>query len=263
MMCRKSFLEIRQPFLCGIVIEDDPAKMIAGIRNSEYDGASAVALHTRHLPAASKTVEGYRAILTHANVPTLVIHYREGDLFTDDECGNFLLNAAHAGASIVDVMGDLYCPSVHELTLDKDAVKRQKDLINQLHEIGAAVIMSSHTKDFLSKEQVLSHMLEMQQRGVDMVKIVYSTDTQEQLEDAICATSLLRKELDVPFLHLCNGKYGMTQRYIAPLLGSVLSFGSHEFIPNGHAYQIPLHSFKHLYDEMYSHASVKKLTECK
>ena len=45
-------------------------------------------------------------------------------------------------------------------------------------------------------------------------------------------------------------------RYIAPLLGSALSFGTHEFLPNGHAYQIPLFALKALYDCMYSHAGV-------
>lgn len=253
---RKSFLQIPRPFPCGLVITDDASKMIAGIRNAEFDGAKAVALHTRLLPPSEKTAEGYRALLANAHVPTMVIHYREKDRFTDEECAGFLQTAAQAGASAVDVMGDLFSPSDHELALAPDAVQRQKALIQRLHALGVEVVMSSHMKDFLPKEQVLRHMEEMQRRGADLVKIVYSVNTQVQLEDAVSAAFLLRRTLDVPFLQLCNGKYGLTQRYIAPLLGSALSFGTHEFLPNGHAYQIPLFALKALYDCMYSHAGV-------
>ena len=43
--------------------------------------------------------------------------------------------------------------------------------------------------------------------------------------EAFRTTVLLKRELSVPFVHLCSGRYGRLQRYVAPSLGAALTFG--------------------------------------
>ncbi len=49
-------------------------------------------------------------------------------------------------------------------------------------------------------------------------------DTEDEVVEAFRTTVLLRRELRTPFVHLCSGKYGRLQRYVAPMLGSLLTF---------------------------------------
>lgn len=76
-----------------------------------------------------------------------------------------LLAAAEAGASIIDVMGDLYDPSPMELTRNPAAVDKQKRLIDRIHGKGADVVISSHMQCPRTAEQVLEHLSEAAKRG--------------------------------------------------------------------------------------------------
>lgn len=66
----------------------------------------------------------------------------------------------------------LYDPQPEEMTYNEIAVKRQKELIEQLHKKGVQVLMSAHIYRFLLEDEVLKIALAQQERGVDIVKIV-------------------------------------------------------------------------------------------
>ena len=86
--------------------------------------------------------------------------------------------------------------------------------------------MSSHApSEFLRGEETLEHLSDFVARGADIAKIVVRADSEDELIEALRTTVLLKRELKAPFVHLCCGRYGRLQRYVAPSLGAALTFG--------------------------------------
>ena len=123
------------------------------------------------------------------------------------------------GATLVDVMGDTFCPAPEEFTMDKSAIDKQIKLIDKIHEKGGEVLMSSHIYSYRPPERVFEIALEQQNRGADIVKIVTGAQTQEEELKNLEICNLLKKELKVPFLFLSGGKYSYLHRTIGPALG--------------------------------------------
>lgn len=142
----------------------------------------------------------------------------------DDKRQELLLTAADAGASVIDVMGDLYDPSPMEITHNQAAIDKQKNLIDKIHAKGADVVISSHMPCARTTEQVLEHMRELESRGPDIVKIVTGANTEEELTEAFKTTMTLKRELKTPFIHLCNGKFSRPHRFLGPALGVSVLF---------------------------------------
>ena len=63
-------------------------------------------------------------------------------------------------------------------------------------------------------------------------------------------TSLLKRELKVPFLHICTGQYGKLHRAMAPLFGSALVLCVHAYTPHNHREQTLLRATKAVYDNI-------------
>ena len=77
-------------------------------------------------------------------------------------------------------MGDLYDRQPDEVAVSEEAIKKQMELIDELHKKGAEVLMSSHIFKFTSAERVLEIALEHQRRGADISKIVTQADSAEE-----------------------------------------------------------------------------------
>ena len=131
-----------------------------------------------------------------------------------------LLEALDCGATLCDVMGDMYSPDPLELTKNPSAVSKQKELICEIHRRGGEVIMSSHVKRHLCQNDVIDFALSQEARGVDIVKLVTVADTMEQLMENLNASLLLQKRLSIPFIFVANGQYGKIQRNIGYMFGS-------------------------------------------
>jgi 3-dehydroquinate dehydratase len=134
-----------------------------------------------------------------------------------------------AGAVIVDVMADLYDPSPRQISYNSEAAARQMELIKKIHSMGAQVVMSAHTRSFLNFEETLAILQAMEQRGADIVKIVNTADTPDELAETIRTTMLLKEKLNKPFIHLCSGKYRYPHRFFGSTLGASLVFGVHSY----------------------------------
>ena len=208
-------------------IDDDMERNLSLIRLSVAEGAQGIALQLEDVPPEMRTADNYRRLMDAApELPFMFISYRKDKYFgdDDDERQKCLLLAAETGAEVIDVMGDLYASAPSELTFDPVAVVRQKALIRQIHDIGAKVVMSSHTPHALSAEQALEHLREQASRDADILKIVTRADTEEELTEAFRTTMLLKRALDKPFIHLCGGKYARPHRYLGPKFGSAIAF---------------------------------------
>ncbi|MBQ8319383.1 MAG: type I 3-dehydroquinate dehydratase [Clostridia bacterium] len=228
---RKSFLNANAPFITEMIQTKTAKQAEHKIRNAIADGATAIGLQLQMLPDEERTQEKLTALFEAAeNRPVYITNYREdfNKERSDDELMEGLLLALQCGATLVDVMGDMFNPSFEELTTDEKAIKKQMEFIDEVHKRGGEVLMSSHiyhlcsTKkvfEFRSAEKVLEIALEQQRRGADIVKIVTGADTQEEELKNLEICHLLKKELKVPFLFLSGGKYTYLHRTIGPALG--------------------------------------------
>ena len=208
-------------------VNGDMERNLSLVRRSAGEGAQGIAVQLMEMPPEMRTAETFRRLMAAApELPFMFISYR-GDAFlgSDDEARQpFLLRAAEAGAEVIDVMGDLYAPSLHELALNPEAIARQKKLIGEIHGLGAKVVMSSHTPHALTAEEILRHLREQAARGADILKIVTRADTGEELAEAFRTTALLKRSLSQPFIQLCGGKFSRPHRYLGPKLGLAIAF---------------------------------------
>ncbi len=226
-------------------------------RNAEFDGADGIAIELAKIKPEQRTKDNFAALMSEVRLPWMFILYRNDQYLKDDDEARqkVLLLAADAGADVIDVMGDLYDPAPFELTLNPEAVEKQKRLIDEIHARGSKVIMSSHMlKDSRNAEQVLEILKHQSERGADILKIVTAANTEDELAEAVRTTMMLRKELDKPFVHLCGGLYSRFHRYVSPILGSSIAFAVHEYDWKKSAYTQPrIDSLKNVMNNFHWH----------
>ena len=104
-------------------------------------------------------------------------------------------------------------------------------------------------KQGLSAEEIVEHLHRMEDRGADIAKIVTLADTEEQFLEALRATVLAKRTLKVPFVQLCNGRFARLQRYVGPVLGSMLTF------------TVPVYDENHLGNQPLTEAASRTLHE--
>ncbi len=210
-----TFLNQEKSLLTVILQCHDPETAIGRIRNAHAWGSEAYGLQVESLRAEYHNEETYRKIFKEMKgKPSYVTYYRKktNEGKSDDELAEGILKLADSGATLCDVMGDLFCKDPEELTMDPVAVEKQLKLIDALHEKGAEVLMSSHLYKYAPAERVLEIALEQKKRGADIIKIVTkANDMEEQIEN-LRITQLLKKELGAPFLFLANGKSTIHRR---------------------------------------------------
>lgn len=225
---------LTRPRLASMIMEPTAADAITRIRNSAYDGAEVIAMHLEYLGREFYTHKDLRTIFAYAGSrPLYTMNYRHASRpdVRDEALIDVQLMAAEAGASMVDVMGDIFDPSPMQLTRSPAAIDRQRRMIDQFHARDCEVMLSSHTWAFMTAEETLEHCDSLIRRGADMVKIAMCAFREEQMDEVYRTTILMKRELKVPFLHVCMGQYGKVHRMIAPFLGSSLALCMQEYTP--------------------------------
>ena len=206
----KTFLESDKSILTVMIQARNPERIKELVDKSLPEGAEAIGIQFEKLNEEYRTSESYKAIINYAkNKPVYATYYRNRsgvETRTDEQLGEELLKIADCGATLCDVMGDLYDKQPDEVAVSEEAIRKQKQLIDEIHKKGAEVLMSSHTFVFTSAERVLEIALEHEKRGADISKIVTGADTEEQELENIKIINLLKKNLKIPFLFICVGE---------------------------------------------------------
>ena len=211
---QKEFL-CRPDMLTVMLQCETPEVAIGRIRNANCLGADAFGLQTESLLPEYQTPEIYKKIIdSMQGKPAYVTHYRSAHNAgkTDEQLAEGMLTLADCGATLCDVMGDLFCRHPQELTEDAAAIAKQMQLIDAIHSRGAQVLMSSHVLKFTPAERVLEIALEQKRRGADIIKIVTGAETMQQQVENLRITDLLKKELGAPFLFLSGGMSSLHRR---------------------------------------------------
>ena len=212
---RKTFLNHENPLLTVMLQCETPEVAIGRIRNANCLGADAYGLQVESLKPEYRNSDTYKRLFAEMKErPCYVTNYRKknGEVETDDELAVGLLELAQSGATLVDVMGDLFCRHPEELTEDTEAIEKQMNLIQKIHASGAEVLMSSHILKFTPAERVLEVALEQKRRGADIIKIVTGAESMEQQIENLRITDLLKRELGAPFLFLSGGESSLHRK---------------------------------------------------
>lgn len=212
---KATFLGHDRPMLTVMLQCEKPETAIGRIRNANMLGADAYGLQVESLDEEHHNPATYKRIFAEMQGrPSYVTNYRSRANAgkSDEELAQGLITLAENGATLCDVMGDMYCKHPEELTDDPEAIKKQIQLIDTLHSKGAEVLMSSHVSKYIPAERVLEIALEQKRRGADIIKIVTGAgDMQQQIEN-LRITDLLKQELGAPFLFLSGGRSALHRR---------------------------------------------------
>ena len=213
-----------------MVQADNPERIKELIALSSPEGAEAFGMQFCRMKAQYRNKDTYKELFGLASpYPVYVTNYRDGENKgkSDEVLASELLELAECGATLCDVMGDLFDRTEGELTMNEDAIKKQMKLIDELHEKGAEVLMSSHVLKYTPAERVLEIALEHQRRGADICKIVTRADNMEQQIENLRIINLLKENLSIPFLFLCGGECRILRR-IGAKVGSCMTLCVYE-----------------------------------
>ncbi len=222
---KPSFLNHDHALLTAMVQNRDTESCVTLIRNSAACGAEAYGIQMCELERKYRTEKDLRHIFSRCGCkPIYITNYRQREStgMTDDELMDEELLALRCGATLLDVMGDMYCPDPIGITFDRDAAEKQKEVIERIHENGGEVLMSTHTWKYMEPDEVLRIAKAQEERGADIVKIVTCAHTEEQLLTNFNTMVSMKKELKVPFLFLSNGAHCKLQRIVGPYFGNCM-----------------------------------------
>lgn len=227
---KPTFLKYDKPLLTSMVIGENPDRVKYLMDKSFEEGVEAFGIQLERMSQKYMNADTYKDLFSYAKgLPFYVTYYRratnEGK--PDELLAEELLKMADCGATLCDVMGDFYDPQPDELAVNEDAIKKQKELIDKLHQKGAEVLMSSHVFKFTPAERVLEIALEHQRRGADICKIVVGAENMEQQIENLRISNLLKENLKIPFLFLSGGKSNILRK-IGGELGSCMYLCVHE-----------------------------------
>ena len=214
-----------------MVQASNPDRIKALIDASIPEGAEAIGMQFCKLKAEYRNEKTYRELFAYTDLPIYVTNYRNhisniGK--SDDVLAAELVELAECGATLCDVMGDYFDACEGELTMNKDAIKKQIHLIDELHGRGAEVLMSSHVLKFTPAERVLEIAREHERRGADICKIVTGAENTEQQIENLRIINLLKENLKIPFLFLAGGECRILRR-IGGSLGCCMYLCVHEY----------------------------------
>lgn len=217
-----TFLKYDKPLLTAMIQCPTKDECIKKIKASVDAGADALGIQLCKLKKEYRT----KAILTEIfasceGKPIYVTSYRYGESEgqSDDECADLLLLALDCGATLIDVFGDMFEENAkYQLATEKNAIKKQKALIDEIHRRGGEVLMSCHTKMSTTVEENIMIAASQAERGADVIKIVNNSESTDEIPKYIEAIQKIRKTVDKELLLLVSGE-GRIIRYIGPNFG--------------------------------------------
>ncbi|NMB97568.1 MAG: type I 3-dehydroquinate dehydratase [Clostridiaceae bacterium] len=219
---KPTFLEYEKPLLTAMIQCPTKEAAIAKIKKSIDLGADALGVQLCKLKKEYRNLKDLKEIFDSCEgKPIYITSYRSGESvdYTDEQRAELLLLGLEAGATLCDIMGDMFDSKSHlELTQNPIAIKKQMELIDEIHHLGGEVLISSHTGQNISIEEAMMIAKEHERRGADIIKIVTIADHQRDIPKYIECIQRIISETDKKLLFLTSGK-GTLIRYIGPYFG--------------------------------------------
>ena len=217
------FLDGLTPKLTVMIGKSSVDEVVTLIKKAIRQGAEAFCILTEVLKPEEKGKDNIKRIIDamegrYAYV-TNYIRNNSQPALTDDYQANQLIDMVECGANLIDIRTDMFCRSTDEVTRDFAAVRKQKELISEIHSLGAEALMSAHIFEYRSPQSILEIMQLQQERGADIAKVVTVANSTKESDDAFKTNFLLSDNLNIPYLFLCNGTHCKKHRALGPMLG--------------------------------------------
>lgn len=235
---------IPAPALAGVIREKTKLAAAAEIANCTCDGADMIDLHLSCLEKYTENI--VRELVNFSKLPILALNYNQTTDwkdagYTEEARIESLRAAAHAGVAGIDMQGytfhtpsksgfcgeDIYSftkNNPREIVTNKEIIEKQCDFIDEIHSMGAEVLLSCHPGVPMSGEQIVDLALFLEKRNPDILKIVTPANNEEEMIESIRSMLLLRREVKTPVSYHANGKFGGLTRILNPALGGQIAF---------------------------------------
>lgn len=222
---KASFIRSDKPLKTAMIQVKTADEAIAAIESGLKQGADAFGWQLECLNADQinqKTLEN--VFSAGCGMPFYVTNYKwaSGGDKPEEQYFDELLLALKCGATLIDMPGDSFSPAPDQLTYNEQAIRKQVEFSQKVHDLGGELLISSHVPDFRSEDYVLGMAFEQKRRGADIAKIVTFSHDDEQLTDNLKTTVRLRETLGIPFLFLSGGEKCRLHRLAGPLLGACM-----------------------------------------
>lgn len=222
---KASFIRSDKPLKTAMIQVKTADEAIAAIESGLKQGADAFGWQLECLNADQinqKTLEN--VFSAGCGMPFYVTNYKwaSGGDKPEEQYFDELLLALKCGATLIDMPGDSFSPAPDQLTYDQQAIRKQVEFSQKVHDLGGELLISSHVPDFRSEDYVLGMAFEQKRRGADIAKIVTFSHDDEQLTDNLKTTVRLRETLGITFLFLSGGEKCRLHRLAGPLLGACM-----------------------------------------
>lgn len=220
-----TFLGKGRPLVVCMIQSPTVADVLQAVRDGSADGADAFGLQLERLPDSEKTDEKLKeCFAAMGDHPCYVTNYRyyENEGKSDEVLAEELLHVVSLGATLVDVIGDLYEPNEGQFpTAVSEAAEKKRALCERIHRAGGEVLMSSHVMRFLPAEKLLDLVETQASLGADIAKVVTGAETAEEEAENLLSTVYLKEHASVPFLFLSGGECARL-RTVGPLMGGCM-----------------------------------------
>ena len=236
--------QIKAPAFAGVVREKTIEDAVVQIKNYERDGANMIDLHLSCFENCSD--DDIKAVISNTSLPVLALNYNFTTDWKDvglseEERTETFVKAIKMGAMGVDMQGytfhkpskDGFCGedkysftkgNPKEIVTDEKIIAKQCEFIEKIHSLGGEVLLSCHPNIAMNCEQIVELALFLQKRNPDIIKIVTTADTQEEMLESIKTMIVLKKELKIPVSYHASGSFGGLTRIINPSLGGQIVF---------------------------------------
>ncbi len=252
----KSFLNREKPIFTTMLQVRKPEDCYSSIERAISLGTDAFGFQIEQFSHEYRTKEIFCDLFENRmkGYPVYATNYRSGlnGALTDEECAEGLLTALECGATLGDVIGNLYDREAEdELAKSPVAIEKQKRLIDKMHDMGKEVLISSHIWHSLPTERILEIAHAQQERGADIAKIVVAATSPEEEIEGLRVLTLLKKELKIPFLFLCAGEHCQLERMAGGYFGNALSLCVERYDELATRMQPPLEKAKRFFSDLY------------
>ena len=267
---KQKISKLASPALAGVVKARSVRGAIAEIKNCLCDGATMIDLHMSCLDSPDE--QSLRYIMESTKLPVLALNYNVKcdfrDAGYDEEArAELFLRSVRAGASAIDMQGyTFHLPSKNgfcgedkysftkgnpkEIVTDPDVIARQCAFIDEVHSMGAEVLLSCHPDIAMTSDRIVELALFLEQRKPDVIKIVTKAFTDEDLAHSINAMIMLKKEVKTPVSYHASGPSGAPTRMINPILGGHMIFCVDRFDESSTMEQVDLRAAKAIVDNI-------------
>ena len=222
---KASFIRSDKPLKTAMIQVKTADEAIAAIESGLKQGADAFGWQLECLSDDQINEKTLKNVFSAGcGKPFYVTNYKwaSGGDKPEEQYFDELLLALKCGATLIDMPGDSFSPAPDQLTYDEQAIKKQMEFVQKVHDLGGELLISSHVPDFRSEDYVLGMAFEQKRRGADIAKIVTFSHDDEQLTDNLKTTVRLRETLGIPFLFLSGGEKCRLHRLAGPLLGACM-----------------------------------------